>query len=143
MLSGALSALRRAAAYHNILNAPPNQAIHLRRAARPALAAALAQDIAAPTLILTAQPARAREWEAQLPSWSSAPVFRFATPTARPYERVGRNGPSAQKRLAALVALIPTSPAPAPHPHRFRQRADDAHAAARPLPRRCPAHRPG
>ena len=114
MLSGALTALRRAAAYHDILNAPPNQAIRLRRAARPAIAAALAQDSAAPTLILTAQPARAREWEAQLPSWSSAPVFRFATPTARPYERVGRNGPSAQKRLAALVALIPSSPVPAP-----------------------------
>ncbi len=114
MLSGALPALRRAAAYQDILNAPPNQAIRLRRAARPALAAALAQDVAVPTLILTAQPARAREWEAQLPSWSSAPVFRFAAPSARPYERANRDGPSAQKRLATLVALISPAPAPAP-----------------------------
>ena len=105
MLSGALSALRRAPIYPKLQNAPDQQTIRLRRAARPALAAALAEDAAGPALLITAQPARAREWEAQLPGWGCASVQRFASPNARPYERGNRDGPSTQRRLAALFAL--------------------------------------
>ena len=105
MLNGALSALRRAPIYPKLRNAPDHQMIRLRRAARPALAAALAEDFAGPALLITAQPARAREWEAQLPGWGCTTVQRFASPNARPYERGNRDGPSTQRRLAALFAL--------------------------------------
>ena len=103
MLRGALPALRRAAAA--LLQAPDNEAIPLRRAARPALAAALAEDAGTPALVITAQPARAREWEAQLPGWGCGAVHRFATTSTRPYERGNRAGPSTQKRLLALYSL--------------------------------------
>ncbi|MCY4106265.1 MAG: transcription-repair coupling factor [Chloroflexi bacterium] len=112
MLSGARDALRRAPSYAPSRDAPARQS--LRRAARPALAAALAEDWAGPVLLITAQPARAREWEAQLPGWSDADILRFASPNARPYERVNRDGPSTQRRLATLFALQRADDAPAP-----------------------------
>lgn len=110
MLSGAIATLQRASSYAPLRDAPTRQA--LRRAVRPALAAALAEDWGAPVLLITAQPARAREWEAQLPGWSSADILRFASPNARPYERGNRDGPSTQRRLATLYALQRADVAP-------------------------------
>ncbi len=104
-LSGLLNTLRRAPLYQQARDAPATQAIRLLRAAQAPFAAALAADGGVPTLILTAEASRARDWEAQLGAWSDASIHRFAASSARPYERVPRGGPSIEKRLSALCAL--------------------------------------
>ncbi|MDX1994230.1 MAG: transcription-repair coupling factor [bacterium] len=88
------------------------------RAARPFLAAALAQDWDGPVLFLTSQSKRAHNVTGQLPVWldgsdATRPILRFSEPTPHFYERVPWSTEAIRGRLETLAALMPpgdTSP---------------------------------
>ncbi len=113
-LSGLLSLVHDIPAYAALRrhiekgSIPP--ALGINHAARPFLAAALADDLQRPTLILTARTEQAHQLSDTLRAWLPQParVRLFAEPDALPYERVAWSRETRQQRLSALVALTQT-----------------------------------
>lgn len=125
ILSGLLSALRRLPAYVQAaerLRDPTSQRLALAtpRAARPPLAAALAEDSARPTLLITARPDRALALAAELTIWApTLRLFHFLEPNSLFYEPAPWGTRVIRARIAALAALAPyhgLTPPSAPPP---------------------------
>ncbi len=75
------------------------------RAARPAVAAALAQDLGRPTLIVAARPDRATAFADELPIWwPGATVRPFSEPAPMFYEPAVWGTRTVSERIAALSA---------------------------------------
>ncbi len=75
------------------------------RAARPAVAAALAQDLGRPTLIVAARPDRATAFADELPIWwPGATVRPFSEPAPMFYEPAVWGARTVSERIAALTA---------------------------------------
>ena len=76
-------------------------------AARPAMLAALHQNLQRPLLFITARTDRARSLVEQIRCWSDHPerVLRLPDPTVLPYERIAWNVETLAERVAALTAL--------------------------------------
>ncbi|MCC7206989.1 MAG: transcription-repair coupling factor [Anaerolineae bacterium] len=111
-LNGLLSFLRQAPRYQDVLTAlragQPVADQRVLRAARPAVAGALAGDLARPTLIVASQVERAYNIAEQLPVWlPDQPVYRFLEPSSLFYDRTPWATLSIRARLAALGALCP------------------------------------
>jgi transcription-repair coupling factor (superfamily II helicase) len=111
-LNSLLALLKQSAAYQRVLgqvahNKPlPDQ--HLLRAARPFVAAALANDLQRPLLLVAATVERAYNIAEQLPVWlPNRPILRFAEPNALFYERSPWASNSIRARLETLAALAP------------------------------------
>lgn len=120
-LHGLLDALRHLPAYQSLIGAlragRPIPEQHILRAARPYVAAAIAADLARPTLIITAQVERAYNITEQLPVWlPAAPTLRFAEPSALFYDRTPWATATIKARLTALAALCPPIGTQAPEP---------------------------
>src|SRR5665647_58448 len=75
--------------------------------AKPFLMAALQGRLAAPILVVTARPGRARDLREQMAMWSAAPerVLLFPEPDSLPYERMPVDPMATSGRLAALAVL--------------------------------------
>jgi len=75
--------------------------------AKPYLLAALQQRLAAPILVVTARPGRARELQEQIAIWSTNPerVILFPEPDALPYERMPADPTATAARLFAMRQL--------------------------------------
>jgi len=87
---------------------PRRWALNAPRAARPPLAAALAEEAARPVLILTARPERALLWQEELLAW--APTLRLLTfnePNAMFYEPAAWGQPNVRARIECLATLAP------------------------------------
>jgi transcription-repair coupling factor (superfamily II helicase) len=120
-LHGLLDALRHLPAYQSLIAAlragRPIPEQHVLRAARPFVAAAVAADLARPTLIITAQVERAYNITEQLPVWlPTVPTLRFAEPSALFYDRTPWAAATIKARLTALAALCPPIGTQAPEP---------------------------
>lgn len=124
-LSGLLSTLRRLPAYAEAIErlrdpAPQRLALATPRAARPPLAAALAEGSARPTLLITARPDRALTLVAELAAWApTLRLFQFLEPNALFYEPAPWGARAIRARIAALAALAPDhglTPPSAPPP---------------------------
>src|SRR5665647_175653 len=75
--------------------------------AKPFLMAALQGRLAAPILVVTARPGRARDLREQMAMWSAASerVLLFPEPDSLPYERMPVDPMATSGRLAALAVL--------------------------------------
>jgi len=111
-LVGLQSALRDVPAYRDLIGSlrsrsGPLPALRLRQSSRAVVAAALANDLACPTILVTARSERAHLWFDELRVWMEEPqrVFHFADPDPLPYERVPWSRETRQSRLTALAAL--------------------------------------
>ncbi len=110
-LSGLLGAVREASAYRTLLghlkttrgNAGPAGLI---RAARPAVAAALARDLGRPVILATARVDQAAGYAEQIAAWEpQLPVLIYAEPNPIFYERAAWGPRSTRSRLTALAYL--------------------------------------
>ena len=77
-------------------------------AARPALLAALQNDLQCPILFITTRADRARILTEQIQIWTTQPnsVYRLPDPDSLPHEKVPWGSETIQGRLSALSALI-------------------------------------
>jgi transcription-repair coupling factor (superfamily II helicase) len=77
-------------------------------AARPALLAALQEDLQRPIFFITARADRARILTEQIQIWAEDPatVYRLPNPDAMPHEKVAWGHETIQGRLSALAALV-------------------------------------
>ncbi|RME32623.1 MAG: hypothetical protein D6793_10825, partial [Thermoflexia bacterium] len=116
-VSGLLSWLTRLPPWRDLLEElrggeiPPP--LGLPRAARPAVVAALAQDLGCPVLLVTGSVSRARALHQALTDWSPAgaeAILRFPEPPVLFYERA----PWPRETLAARVAVLRALLAPPP-----------------------------
>jgi transcription-repair coupling factor (superfamily II helicase) len=91
----------------------------LLEAARPFVFAALQRDLGHPVLIVTDEPERARQLQAQIRLWSVQPggVLLFPEPDALPYERVAWSAETISQRLAVLTTLSTPHASRIPHQH--------------------------
>ncbi len=110
-LNGLLALLRESAAYRSTLDSlrgPEHQAqLRVIRAARPYVAAALAQDWPGPLIYLTARVDRAYNVSEQLPVWlPERTIQRFAEPTSMFYDRAPWGENVIRSRLGTLAALL-------------------------------------
>ena len=112
LLSGLLDALRASGAYRTLLDQlnSAGGAADLRaiRAARPAVAAALAADWPGPVVYIAARVDRAYNVAEQLPVWlGERPIHRFAEPAPLFYDRAPWGETVIRARIGALAALLP------------------------------------
>lgn len=112
-LTGLLDVFRESAVYRALLadlraGSIPND-LGIIRAARPFLAAALAQDWGAPVLYLTGHIKRSYNVAEQLPVWLGAdvPILRFTEPAPAFYERALWGEGAVRGRIETLAALLP------------------------------------
>ena len=110
-LSSLVGAIRRLPAYRALLEdlargAPPDQPQRLIRSARPPVAAALAEDLRRPVVLLLSRHDRLLTWVEEAPAW--APDLRLLPfPDPRPlfYERAAWGPRTIGQRLSVLSAL--------------------------------------
>ncbi|MEW6568855.1 MAG: transcription-repair coupling factor [Chloroflexota bacterium] len=121
-LSSILGLVRDLPAYQRLLvalqepGAPP-QALRLPRAARPALAAALALDLQRPVLLLVSRADRMLTLTEELPAWSTTlRIYPFPDPRPLFYEFSAWGPRTLTQRLTALTALAAQDLPPAPTP---------------------------
>lgn len=112
-LTGLLDIFRESAVYRTLLadlraGRVPDD-LGMIRAARPFLAAALAQDWGAPVVYLTGHIKRSYNAAEQLPVWVGAdvPILRFAEPAPAFYERALWGEGAVRGRIETLAALLP------------------------------------
>ncbi|HRE48698.1 MAG TPA: transcription-repair coupling factor [Aggregatilineales bacterium] len=111
-LHGLLSRLESLSSFRPILTrlaqGQPVGDQRVMRSARPFVAAALANALNRPALILTGSAERAYTLAEQLPVWlPDHPIHRFAEPSAIFYDHAGWNTTTIRGRLAALAAFLP------------------------------------
>ena len=108
LLSGLLHSLRDSKTWRQVLQGLSDSQIHLARAARPYMLAALAQDWDGPIICLTAQVRRAYNVSEQLPVWLENPgrIYRFAEPSAGFYDRAPWDASVIRSRIETLSALM-------------------------------------
>lgn len=120
-LSGLLDLLRDHPAYravlHNLRRDRRGGDLGVLRSARSFVLSALARDWHAPVVYVTARVDRAYNVAEQLPAWlGDAPVYRFAEPTPRFYERAPWGDTVIQNRIETLAALMPPDESQITHP---------------------------
>ncbi|HML20064.1 MAG TPA: transcription-repair coupling factor [Aggregatilinea sp.] len=111
-LNGLLELLRQSSIYRQLLDDlranRPTVDQRLMRAARPFVAAALAEDLNCPIMFLAGRVDRAHNLAEQLPVWMpDRSVERFAEPSASFYERSPWTATTIRSRLNTLARLAP------------------------------------
>ncbi len=111
-LNGLLELLRQSGTYRQLVDdlraQRPVTDQQLLRAARPFVAAALAEDLLRPVVFLTGRVDRAHNLAEQMPVWlPDRSVERFAEPSASFYERSPWTGVTIRSRLNTLARFAP------------------------------------
>ena len=110
-LAGLLELVRGSPGYRQLVaslgDGSVGAAIHVVRAARPCLLAALAGDWQGPIIYLTTTARRAYDVSEQLPIWltDASRLHRFAEPSTQFYDHVAWDAGVIRNRIAALAAL--------------------------------------
>jgi transcription-repair coupling factor (superfamily II helicase) len=110
-LAALLEPIRSLPEYERLLhylrdNDPPSHPLHLARAVRPAVAAALACDLRRPVLLLLPKADRMLTLEEELPAWApELEVFSFPDPNPLPYECAPWSPRTLRRRVTVLARL--------------------------------------
>ena len=119
-LSGLLPSLtgsdRLQAALDALARGGPGPDLLVPDAAKPAVAAALAERLGRPVLVLTPRPDQARSLAEEAAAWLGHPdrVLLFPEREALPYERLSPDREAGWERLRILMALAAPGTGPAP-----------------------------
>lgn len=107
-LDGLLPIVRRLSEYQALLeNVPLGHSLHINRAARPYVTAAIASDFQRPVFVLTASGSDAYNFSEQLLAWQpELEVLTFVAPGPRLYERAPWGSDASQTRLQVLARLV-------------------------------------
>ena len=115
-LSGLLDLIQEIPAYQELLSQVREGdgagSLALLRAARPALVAALVEDLEHPVLLVMSRPDQVNGTIEQLRQWLPAPerVIRFSEPEALPFERIPWSTETVRERLGAIASLVEWQP---------------------------------